>query len=70
MVTTVERIIDNVFMEALAYPSVDCEDDAANCPMVKTHLLPSLRSFCSVLKGMDLPSYYNIRKLCYVRKSV
>ena len=38
-------------MEALAHPSPDCEDDAANCPMVKNQLLPSLRSFCSVLKG-------------------
>lgn len=38
-------------MEALAHPSADCEDDAASCPMVKNQLLPSLRSFCSVLKG-------------------
>ncbi|KAG5886924.1 hypothetical protein JTB14_034200 [Gonioctena quinquepunctata] len=50
LVTTLERIIEYVFMEALAHPSADCEDDAANCPMVKNQLLPSLRSFCSVLK--------------------
>lgn len=51
LVTTVERIIRNVFMEALAYPSPDSEDDAASCPMVKSQLLPALRSFCSALKG-------------------
>lgn len=51
MVATIERVIEHVFMEALAHPSLDCEDEAASCPMVKNQLLPSLRSFCSVLKG-------------------
>lgn len=37
-------------MQALAHPSPDCEDESANCPMVKNQLLPSLRSFCSVLR--------------------
>ncbi|RZC39074.1 dynein heavy chain 5, axonemal [Asbolus verrucosus] len=50
LITTVERIIEHVFMEALAHPSPDCEDDTANCPMVKNQLLPGLRSFCSALK--------------------
>ncbi|KAL1518053.1 hypothetical protein ABEB36_001736 [Hypothenemus hampei] len=50
LVTTVERVLEHVFMEALAFPSLDCEDDAINCPAVKNLLLPSLRSFCSVLK--------------------
>ncbi|KAF5305838.1 hypothetical protein FQR65_LT07577 [Abscondita terminalis] len=50
LVTAVERIIRHVYMEALAFPSADCEDDAANCPMVKNQLLPGLRSFCSALK--------------------
>ncbi|KAB0801458.1 hypothetical protein PPYR_05812 [Photinus pyralis] len=50
LVTAVERIIRHVFMEALAFPSNDCEDDASNCPMVKNQLLPGLRSFCSALK--------------------
>ncbi|KAF5270944.1 hypothetical protein FQA39_LY18858 [Lamprigera yunnana] len=50
LVTAVERIIRHVYMEALAFPSNDCEDDAANCPMVKNQLLPGLRSFCSALK--------------------
>ncbi|XP_050507714.1 dynein axonemal heavy chain 5 [Diabrotica virgifera virgifera] len=50
LVTSIQRIIEFVFMEALAHPSLDCEDDAASCPMVKNNLLPNLRSFCSVLK--------------------
>ncbi|XP_060534779.1 dynein axonemal heavy chain 5 isoform X2 [Cylas formicarius] len=50
LVATIERVIEHVFMEALAHPSLDCEDDAASCPMVKNQLLPSLRSFCSVLR--------------------
>lgn len=54
LVTCVERIIRHVFMEALAHPSLDCEDDAANCPMVKNQLLPGLRSFCSALKGLPV----------------
>lgn len=51
LVTTIERVIHHVFMEALAHPSPDSEDDAANCPIVKNQLLPGLRSFCSALKG-------------------
>lgn len=54
LVTTIERIVECVFMEALAHPSPDSEDDAANCPMVKNQLLPGLRSFCSALKGTIL----------------
>nr|XP_022920640.1 dynein heavy chain 5, axonemal [Onthophagus taurus] len=50
LVTTIERIIEHVFMEALAHPSTDSEDDAVNCPMVKNQLLPGLRSFCSALR--------------------
>ena len=51
MVPTIERILEYVFMEALAHPDPDTEDDAINCPMVKNELLPALRSFCSVLRG-------------------
>ncbi|CAG9857423.1 unnamed protein product [Phyllotreta striolata] len=50
LVTSIQRVIEHVFMEVLAHPSLDCEDDAAACPMVKNNLLPNLRSFCSVLK--------------------
>lgn len=46
-------------MEALAHPSPDTEDDAASCPMVKSQLLPALRSFCSALKGMYDDYFYN-----------
>nr|CAI5822333.1 unnamed protein product [Callosobruchus analis] len=60
IVTTVERIMEYVFMETLAHPNSDTEDDASNCPMVKNLLLPSLRSFCSVLKGTKESSKENI----------
>lgn len=52
LVTTIERIVECVYMEALAHPSPDTEDEASNCPMVKNQLLPGLRSFCSALKGI------------------
>jgi dynein heavy chain len=51
LVTTIERIVEHVFMEALAHPAPDAEDDEANCPMVRNQLLPGLRSFCSALRG-------------------
>ncbi|GJQ67798.1 hypothetical protein Trydic_g16579 [Trypoxylus dichotomus] len=50
LVTTIERVIEHVFMEALAHPSPDTEDDAVHCPIVKNQLLPGLRSFCSALR--------------------
>lgn len=50
LVTTVERIMEHVFMEALAHPSPDSEEEDCNCPMVKNSLLPGLRSFCSALR--------------------
>ncbi|XP_011504753.1 PREDICTED: dynein heavy chain 5, axonemal [Ceratosolen solmsi marchali] len=43
----IQRVIERVFMDALAHPGVEDED---NCPMIKTILLPGLRSFCSALK--------------------
>lgn len=51
LVTSVERIMEHVFMEALAHPAADMEEDDSNCPMVKNLLLPGLRSFCSALRG-------------------
>jgi dynein heavy chain len=51
LVSTIERIVEHVFMEALAHPSPDAEDDEASCPMVRNQLLPGLRSFCSALRG-------------------
>lgn len=38
-------------MDALAHPGVEDED---NCPMIKSILLPGLRSFCSALKGEQI----------------
>jgi dynein heavy chain len=51
LVTSVERTVEYVFMEALAFPAPDSEDDVGNCPTVKNQLLPGLRSFCSALRG-------------------
>lgn len=48
IITAIQRIVEHVFMDALAHPSSDKEDD---CPMIKNLLLPGLRSFCSALKG-------------------
>jgi dynein heavy chain len=51
LVTSIERTMEFVFMEALAFPAPDAEDDDGNCPTVKNQLLPGLRSFCSALRG-------------------
>lgn len=48
VIASIQRIVDQVFMDALAYPGTEDEDD---CPMIKSLLLPGLRSFCSALKG-------------------
>lgn len=37
-------------MQALAYPNADMDDDDVGCSLIKTQLLPSLRSFCSALR--------------------
>lgn len=37
-------------MQALAYPNTDTDDDDINCSLIKTQLLPGLRSFCSALR--------------------
>jgi dynein heavy chain len=51
LVASIERTMEFVFMEALAFPAPDTEDDDGNYPMVKNQLLPGLRSFCSALRG-------------------
>ncbi|KAG5322537.1 DYH5 protein, partial [Pseudoatta argentina] len=48
IITSVQRIVEQVFMDALAHPGAEGEDD---CSMIKSLLLPGLRSFCSALKG-------------------
>ncbi|XP_033231151.1 dynein heavy chain 5, axonemal [Belonocnema kinseyi] len=47
VIASIQRIVEFVFMDALAHPGGEDED---NCPMIKSLLLPGLRSFCSALK--------------------
>lgn len=54
LVKSIARIIEYVFIPALAIPQADDEpsaDDQPDCPLIKSQLLPELRSFCSCLKG-------------------
>lgn len=51
VVPSIQRVVEQVFMDALAHPGMEDEDD---CPMIKSLLLPGLRSFCSALKGEAL----------------
>lgn len=48
IITSIQRVVEQVFMDALAHPGAEGEDD---CSMIKSLLLPGLRSFCSALKG-------------------
>lgn len=50
IITAIQRVVEYVFMDALAHPGSEGEDD---CPMIKSLLLPGLRSFCSALKGNE-----------------
>ncbi len=50
LVTSIERIVEHVFMQALAYPNIESEDEEMNCNLIKQQLLPGLRSFCSALR--------------------
>ncbi|CAG5099433.1 Similar to DNAH5: Dynein heavy chain 5 [Cotesia congregata] len=47
ILASIQRVVEQVFMDALAHPGGEDEDD---CPMIKSLLLPGLRSFCSALK--------------------
>lgn len=49
--TAIERVMEFVYMSALAHPSSDGDEDETRFPIVKNQLLPGLRSFCSALKG-------------------
>lgn len=53
LVTAIERVMEHVYMNALAHPSSDGEEDETRFPIVKNQLLPGLRSFCSALKGLS-----------------
>lgn len=57
LVTAVERVMEHVYMGALAHPGGDADEDEARFPIVKNQLLPALRSFCSALKGEGVPRY-------------
>lgn len=37
-------------MQTLAYPNADIDDDDISCSLIKSQLLPGLRSFCSALR--------------------
>lgn len=54
IITAIQRVVEYVFMDALAHPGSEGEDD---CPMIKSLLLPGLRSFCSALKGNNRITY-------------
>lgn len=47
---SIERIVEFVFMQALAFPNAEMEDDDMGCSLIKSQLLPGLRSFCSALR--------------------
>lgn len=51
LVTAIERVMEYVYMNALAHPNSDGDEDETRFPIVKNQLLPGLRSFCSALKG-------------------
>lgn len=59
VITSIQRIVEQVFMDALAHPDAEGEDD---CAMVKNLLLPGLRSFCSALKG----TFQNLDEILHV----
>lgn len=51
LIISIERIVEHVFMEALAYPNPEAaDDDEVSCTLIKAQLLPGLRSFCSALR--------------------
>lgn len=56
--TAIERVMEHVYMSALAHPSSDGDEDETRFPIVKNQLLPGLRSFCSALKGETLRNFY------------
>ncbi|XP_073975032.1 dynein axonemal heavy chain 1 [Rhodnius prolixus] len=50
LVTTVQRVMEYVFMKALSQPSQENDDEEVGGSIVRDQLLPGLRSFCSALK--------------------
>lgn len=64
IITSIQRIVEQVFMDALAHPGAEGEDD---CSMIKSLLLPGLRSFCSALKGTFANSNYKFYFYTHVK---
>lgn len=61
LVTSIERIVEFVFMQALAYPNSETDEDDIGCSLIKTQLLPGLRSFCSALRVCEqVCQYFNV----------
>lgn len=54
LVTCIQRVLEYIFMPAISYSSASGDDEDLASPMVRNQLLPSLRSFCSALKGMTI----------------
>lgn len=54
LVASIERIVEFVVMQALAFPIPDSDDDDLGCSLIKSQLLPGLRSFCSALRVCEL----------------
>lgn len=48
-------------MQALAYPNIESEDEEMSCNLVKSQLLPGLRSFCSALRVCEqVCNHFNV----------
>ncbi|XP_055923365.1 dynein axonemal heavy chain 5 isoform X2 [Eupeodes corollae] len=61
LVTSIERIVEYVFMQALAFPSLEGDDEDVSCGLIKGQLLPGLRSFCSALRVCEqVCDHYNV----------
>lgn len=61
LVTSVLRIVESVFMQALAFPNVENEEEELCHNVVKGQLLPGLRSFCSALRVCEqVCNHFNV----------
>lgn len=61
LVTSIERIVEYVFMQALAFPSLEGDEEDVSCGLIKGQLLPGLRSFCSALRVCEqVCDHYNV----------
>lgn len=74
LVSSIERIVEFVFMQALAYPNAELEDDDMGCSLIKSQLLPGLRSFCSALRVCEQvcenPNVFDDGKTLFLKSGV